>query len=141
MTISSSVSYVKREDIRDVWASVDHYIAEAMEDSDATYCPDKMREQLETQDALLWVVQQDDKIVAAAISEIQNVQGRDTLIISALGGVGFPDWIDMLERTFLRYMEELDLEKMRAYCRPGMAKWLGDREWRKVTTVMEYGQA
>ncbi len=143
MTTSFSVNYIKAEDIPQIWPYVDGYIAEAMADSDMEYSSDSMKKQLRDEEALLWVVLKDEEVTSVAVSEIQHIDESQILVILALGGVEFKEWANVLEKTFIRYMKEFNLDKMRAYCRPGMAKWLGDREWRKVTTVMEYtnGQA
>lgn len=97
----------------------------------------EFRRAVESGQMQMWAVHDDEGIKAAiVISVSQHSTGRK-LFVELLLGHNIDDWVADLERLLQDYREITGAMCIESSCRPGLAKYLATRGWRKKAVIME----
>lgn len=128
------VECVLPEDVRDVWPQVGLMLSDALARSGTNYTLGEVRQELETQQCMLWVMVDDrDDIIAALVAYVS--ERRNTLVVWLTAGLHFEEWIKEVESLLQRYVNEYGLKAVEAWVRPGLSRKLGKRGW-KLSQVL-----
>ena len=89
--------------------------------------------------ALAWVVSDAEQVLAVLVTRIAHHPTKSVLEVVTMGGEQFWRWAEVMQEQLAAYRKANDLECLRAYCRPGLSKWLRLLGWRIKQEVLEYG--
>lgn len=104
---------------------------------DAT-TPEHIRAAIKRKDMLMWVVHQDEDIIACIILSVRTHESSITKVfIHLLAGKDMDWWGDKMEQLLLDFKDLAGAKCIEASCRPGMAKYLHNRGWSKKAVIME----
>lgn len=127
-----SVSAVPWGDVPLVWPVVGPLIARAPFGS-----ADRIGAALRDGRMMLWVVHEGPEIIAAVVLQVLADPRRLEVVLVA--GRGFADWVGEVQRLIRDYADLVGAKAVTATCRPGMARWLSARGWKRRAVVMELG--
>lgn len=85
----------------------------------------------------LWAVHEGETITAAIVLSYTPSVRRPKVFVELLAGDGMASWIDELESLVRDYKDLLGADCIEASCRPGLAKILNGRGWKRKAIVME----
>ena len=98
--------------------------------------PEDVLSRLATGESQLWVVARESEITAAAVLSVMDSAKKRKLHIDILSGTDMPAWVDQLEDLFRKFKDRVDADCIEASCRPGLARVLSNRGWRRKAVVM-----
>ena len=90
---------------------------------------------------VLWVVYDDKQIIRAAFtSRIAVYPRRKILAVECAGGTGMRHWVELVQKTFRDFSNDLGLSGVEMYGRPGWLRVLSRYGWKHSMMVMEVDQ-
>lgn len=75
----------------------------------------------------LWVIVDGERVVSAAVTEVEKYPLGDQLIIFLMGGESMEDWGDMLHNAMVMYAKEIGAKWIDTGSRRGIGKLFYDR--------------
>lgn len=135
---SPEVRQVLPADARHVWPIVEPFIDRALrrgQGDEST--PEHQLARIEAGLAQLWVVTSEDAVKAVVVLSIVETDAARKLNVDILAGSDMDTWEDYVERLLLEFMDITGAACIEASCRPGLAKRLKARGWRRKAVVME----
>lgn len=85
---------VDREQLSEMWMDVRHWIAKACADEGGSYEPGDILMALAKEDMRLWIVREDGKTIAAAVTEIREHPRRNTFWVLMMMGERIEQWAE-----------------------------------------------
>lgn len=87
---------------------------------------------------VLWVVVEEETIIAfVVLNVVDRPEGR-TLIVVLVAGVRFAEWAAEVQRLLEEFMGIIGARRMESCSRKGMEKWLRGLGWRPRAVIMEF---
>lgn len=87
--------------------------------------------------AIMWAGHRDEEISLVIIFDIRLIGSRRMIFIKMLAGRDLAQWIEDGLYLLKDYAKIIGAEGIRASCRPGLARLLKRRGWKKKAVVME----
>lgn len=137
MTGEYRVQHVRQEDCYWLWQQVRDLLAPAIEESNGRWKPEYVFAALVAGRQTLWVVLQDEKIVAAYTTEISNYPERRLINVHYLGGHGFDDWYRLMLEAVTEAGRALGCDGIEMNARFGFWKWLKNDGFDKKSCFYE----
>lgn len=121
-----------------VWHLIRPYLQSALESSEfhERYTVNDLYNDIKQSNYLCWVATENEKIKAAAITEIVDHPHGRSVYIFLVGGEDFDSWGDEMQEAFMAHAKRYDATWMDALVRPGFAKVLSKKYGYKRVTEM-----
>ena len=116
------------------WPLVEHYFAEAVKHGDVPLS--ELKDSLEKELSLLWVVVEGKKIKAAVLTELEPGRNGTAYLIKACGGETMKDWLGLISILEDHALSE-GCTKMKAIGRLGWERALNEYGYVKKRIVLE----
>ncbi len=136
--MSYQLTYAQGPGVLVMWDRILPFV-EKINERDITWKTDDILEMIMGNKAVAWLVSDGDDLKAVVIT--RNVEYRMTgkfIEVMMTAGEDFKGWIGMVMEALKRYVSQEDALGLRAFCRPGMAKWLKGEEWNQLNIIMEW---
>lgn len=127
------VSAVAPDSLDIVWAALLPEIRKAMAGGTGVF----LREEVRAGNAQMWVIHQGEDIRAGIVVSVMDGETGRKVFIDLLAGKDMLEWVDELESLLRAFKERTGANRIEAGCRPGLAKRLMSRGWKKTAVVME----
>ena len=85
----------------------------------------------------LWAVHAGEDVQAVVVLSVIPIPGGKKLFVQLLAGSNMDEWADELEKVIADCRDILGATCVEASCRPGLARYLGRRGWRRKAEIME----
>jgi hypothetical protein len=130
------ISHVPPASVGAVWAALSPMIEKGLShgQGDET-SPEQMRAAIERGDMQMWVVHEGEDIKAGIVLSVTDAAVRK-LWVEMLVGRDMGEWIDELERLVCDFRDLIGAGCVEASCRPGLAKYLARRKWKRKAIIM-----
>lgn len=80
---------------------------------------------------VLWLVLDDEQVIAAATSRIEAYPGgQKGLAVDWLGGSRMTEWLPLVQKTMSEYAKSNGCTHLEAFGRKAWARWLGKYGWK-----------
>lgn len=106
-----------------VWPDVEEFLGKAIDVSDGRYVPEDIKEQLLRDEAVLWVVVEDNKPMAAIVTRIVDYPRDRVLSLDWIGGGHMVRWLEMAHSTLKSYARDMSCSCMEASGRGAWARY------------------
>lgn len=127
--------YVQGDDIDAIWSHVFAMIEPAC---DETLTPSDLYDMLVENKAIAWLLFEDDKPLACAVTSVRERHGNKWLDVMTIGGRDWAKWAPMLNVELERYARQVGCDAVTAHVKRGLEKWLHRLGWRVRQVHMEY---
>ena len=84
----------------------------------------------------MWAIHEGTEVHAAVIFSLRQSGSRLYVFVEMLAGRGIDAWIDELIRLLMDYRGLIGAKGLEASCRPGLARYLERKGWRRKAVVM-----
>lgn len=111
-----------------LWSFAEPYVKRALDHTSGELSPNDLKKACLHQDAQLWLVTHNERVIAAITTEIVCYPQRKHLRIITLAGSHAEDWMEYLEPALRPFAEKLQCQGVEAYVRKGY-----------VTKLSQYG--
>ncbi len=127
---SAEFTGIPSRDIWAIWGSVSGFIESGLNEGES---PDNILERLTIKTCQLYVAYDDEKIIAACVTELPTIGGRKVCNIISVGGTQMEKWVHHME-TLKAWAKEQGCVAMRfPEIRPGWKKIFPDFTVTKIT--------
>ena len=123
------ISAVPKEAVNVVWADVSRVMQDSVEPSKGKYYIDDLYHTIQTGMYSLWVIMEEDKVVAAITTRILEYPGRRALAMDWLGGSRMKEWLPIVQETMESFARDNKCNHLEAYGRKAWGRWLGKYGW------------
>ena len=123
------ISAVPKEAVNVVWADVSRVMQKSIETSNGKYYVDDVYHAIQTGMYSLWVIMEEDKVVAAITTRILEYPGRRALAMDWLGGSKMKEWLPIVQETMESFARDNKCNHLEAYGRKAWGRWLGKYGW------------
>ena len=132
------ISEVSPEALPRVWPKVEAAVRKGLMHTDGDTASSELlyREVLEGR-AIMWAGHKDSEISLVVIFDIRLIGSRRMVFIKMLAGNDLDQWIEDGLCLLKDYAKIIGAEGIRTSCRPGLARLLKRRGWKKKAVVME----
>ena len=131
------VQWVQQKDCYKLWKKVKHLLAPAIAESNGRWQPEYVFSSLVGGYHTLWIISNDDEIVAAFISQVSEYPERKILSIHYLGGQGIDDWYWEMSNRVVEYARSLGCDGIECNARFGFWKWFKHDDFIKKSCYYE----
>lgn len=132
-----SAGIVTKKDVPVVWPYVLPYLQSAIDRSGGRISADTVFTSLFHGTHLLWIVNDDTKIVAALTTRVAKYPLKRMLVVECLGGDGMEEWVSMLDDTLKRFAKDSGLDGIELFGREGWTKALAPYGWKRSMVLCE----
>ena len=119
----SIVTGIQSKDVPRIWPSVARFIAAGLGEGETL---ENTFDRLNKRQCQLWTAKDNEKIIAAAVTEIVTLEGRKICNVLSIGGSGLDEWIDNLGFIEAWAISNKCVAMRHANCRPGWRRILKD---------------
>lgn len=98
---------------------------------------DDVFRRLRDKESQLWVVTNAGNVRAIVVLSVIDSTADVRVFVEILAGTGLNDWASLVEDALRRFQASIGASAIEAPCRPGLAKVLRGRGWRRSAIVME----
>lgn len=137
--MSTSLICVGRDDVDRTWPLVSALFESAYAEMDM-FLPD-VPTWLKSGDGLLWIVAEDDRILTALTTSVEERPSGLTMLLVANGGEKIERWLHHLAEVEEYYAKEKGCGKVRCIGRPGWQKVLPGFAVKAVSLEKALGHA
>lgn len=121
-------------EISKYWGRIEGFIASGLAEGESL---DHILERLISRSCQLWIVCENEKVIAACITEIPTLAGRKVFNVISIGGSGMNEWLHNLA-TLEAYARHHGCTAMRfPEVRPGWRRILKDYHVTKINLEKE----
>jgi hypothetical protein len=118
------VELIDKAKLDDGWRKGRTYLQKSMARDVARMEESDVLELLALGKMQLWLVRAEENVKGAAVTEIVKYPRSTTLLVVYLGGVGFSEWGEDLNRTFTKFCVAHRINTVTAMGRAGLARLL-----------------
>ena len=127
---------VQASQIMDIWPQVREHFASFEERSQGELTAQELAQLVMTTHRQCWVAVDDGKIVATALTRIEN-NPQQTVCLDFCAGEGRDGWRDALVDEIERWAVHMKSKRVRIVCRPGWTKELRTLGYKESHRVLE----
>lgn len=124
---------VRPDELAEAWPRVALMLSDALARSGDAHTLTDVRQSLEREESMLWLVMDADTAVAGLVSYVSDE--RSALTVWLLSGRSLDAWVGDVQPMLVRYAREHGLRYVDAYMRPGLAKRLQAHGWKTVQVI------
>ena len=123
------ISAVPKEAVGVVWAGVSRVMQKSVETSRGKYHIDDLYHGIQTGLYVLWVIMEEEKVIAAITTRVINYPGKKAMAMDWLGGSRMKEWLPMAQKTMESFAKDNKCTHLEAYGRKAWGRWLGKYGW------------
>ena len=123
------ISAVPKEAVNVVWADVNRVMQDSVETSNGKFHIDDLYHGIQTGLYSLWVIMEEEKVIAAITTRIIEYPGRKALAMDWLGGSKMKEWLPMAQETMESFAKDNKCTHLECYGRKAWGRWLGKYGW------------
>lgn len=123
------ISAVPKELLNTVWGDVVRVMTKSVETSNGKYHMDDLYHRIHNGLYVLWVVMEEDKMIAAITTRIIEYPGKRAMAMDWIGGSKMSKWLPMLQETLQQFAKENNCTHLEGYGRKAWGRWLGKYGW------------
>ena len=132
-----SVTEVSKDMIPRVWSALAPEIEKAMSSGQGDECtPETIAASLGAGLSEMWAIHDQTRLMGCVVIAIEQSSTRKVWV-DLLAGFEMDTWVGKLEEVLKAYAEQVGASCVEASCRPGLARNLEKRGWRKKAVIME----
>jgi hypothetical protein len=128
------VTGVAPAELEAVWPQVALMLSDALAHSGESHTLNDVRQSLEREESMLWLVTDAVDSTIAALVSYANEE-RNALTVWLMSGSALDEWVDDVQPLLVRYARERGLPYADAYMRPGLARRLKAHGWHAVQVI------
>ena len=123
------ISAVPKEAVGVVWAGVSRVMQKSVETSRGKYHIDDLYHGIQTGLYVLWVIMEEEKVIAAITTRIISYPGKKAMAMDWIGGSRMGEWLPMAQKTMERFAKDNKCTHLEGYGRKAGGRWLGRYGW------------
>mgnify|MGYP003132250944 FL=1 len=123
------ISAVPKEALGSVWADVARVMDKSVETSNGKYHIDDLYHGIQNNLYVLWVIMEEEKVIAAITTRIIDYPGKRAMAMDWLGGSRMKEWLPIAQRTMESFAKDNNCTHLEAYGRKAWTRWLGKYGW------------
>ena len=123
------ISAVPKEAVGVVWAGVSRVMQKSVETSRGKYHIDDLYHGIQTGLYVLWVIMEEEKVIAAITTRIISYPGKKAMAMDWIGGSTMGEWLPMAQKTMESFAEDNKCTHLEGYGRKAWGRWLGRYGW------------
>ena len=114
-----------------VWADVTRVLKRSVDTSRGKFSMQDVYEGIVADVYVLWVVLDDDKVVAAITSRIVSYPGAHRgMALDWIGGTRMAEWLPMVQRAMSKYARDNGCTHLEGFGRKAWGRWLAKYGWK-----------
>lgn len=110
---------IPAEMVAGLWHYAEPYIKRALDHTSGELIPSDLKAACEAKDVQLWLIVKDNRVIAAATTEIVQYPQRKHCRIITLAGSSAENWTRALDATLSQWALEQGCQSLEAYVRKG----------------------
>lgn len=132
------ISHVPPESVNTVWASLEPMIKKGLSHGQGDGSSgEPLKQAVINGESMMWVVHEGEHIKAGIVLSVLDGETGKSVFIELLAGNRMHEWVDEVEELLQRYRDYVGAKCIEASCRPGLAKRLMERGWKRKAIVVE----
>jgi len=122
-----------------MWIYAEPYIKRALDHTSGELLHTDLKQSCKNRDAQLWLITQNDRVVAAVTTEIVNYPQRKHCRIITMGGSAAQEWAEIVDKTIMAWAKEQGCIALEAFVRRGFVKKLENFGYQHKYSVVTKG--
>lgn len=118
------------------WPQVSGWLDDALKKTGSLLTVDDLRRNVRTGNYRLWLVDREDRVVAAMVTEIVRGGNGCAVYVVALGGTGMDDWLEDVVESLDAYSRANECKYVVEMGRPGWSRVLERLGWTEGPRLM-----
>lgn len=132
------ISEVKIDQLDTVWPSLLPMVTRGLSHGQGdSMHPCHILDDLKAGNMVLWVSYKGETLEAGMVFEVNEFPAKKVVFVVMLAGERMDDWVEDMEKAILQYCENVGADCIEASCRPGLAKRLEKRGWKRKAVILE----
>lgn len=132
------ISQAQPESVLPVWMALEPMFRKAIAqgEGDST-TPERILSQLLAGNLSLWVVHRGPEIIAGLVVNVRQHPAKKAVVVEIAAGRDLDAWADGVEMLLREVRNKVGADTIEASCRPGLARRLAKRQWRRKAIIMQ----
>ena len=123
------ISAVPKEAVNVVWADVNRVMQDSVITSNGKFHIDDLYHGIQTGLYSLWVIMEEEKVIAAITTRIIEYPGKRALAMDWIGGSKMCKWLPVEQETMESFAKDNKCTHLEGYGRKAWGRWLGKYGW------------
>jgi len=123
------ISAVPKEAVNVVWADVNRVMQDSVITSNGKFHIDDLYHGIQTGLYSLWVIMEEEKVIAAITTRIIEYPGKRALAMDWIGGSKMGKWLPVAQETMESFAKDNKCTHLEGYGRKAWGRWLGKYGW------------
>lgn len=129
MTDTLVCTPVPKKFLNSVWPDVVRVLGKSVATSSGKYDLSDIYEGILKDDYVLWVVLDEDELVAAITTRIAVYPGKRGMAMDWIGGSRMSEWLPSVQRVMTKYARDNECTHLEGYGRKAWGRWLAKYGW------------
>lgn len=106
--------------IDQMWHFAEPYVKRALDHCSGEFLPSDIKEACKNRSIQLWLINRDNRVIAAITTEIVVYPNRKHCRIITLAGANFDDWLVLVDTTLAAWAAEQGCVALESFVRKGL---------------------